>query len=187
MDKKRKFTWIQVLWGIASLVLITAGMLVMNVPDGKLLTVVEYLGLSMLFAGGVNLFIYWKKRKEFHGCHWVLAEGMSTALLSVFLLFNEMTFPAVIPFFFGIWELFSGILKFIDSLELKDERVKGWHWFEAIGTFELVSGVMSMIKPIDEAVGMNHVIAIIFFVQAVGFIFKIYIYPHITYDKENLY
>ncbi len=176
----KKFSWVQILWAVASLILLEAGLHVMNVPDNKLLSVAEHLGMSMLFAGCVNLFVYSRKKKDIHGSHWLLADGMSTALLSVFLLFNEIVLPAVIPFFFGIWELFSGILKFIDALELKDEGVTGWQWFEALGTFELLSGVFSMLKPIDEAVGMNHIIAIIFFVQCAGFVFKIFIYHHLV-------
>ena len=176
----KKLNWAQILWIVAAIVLLEAGLHVINIPDGKLLPIVEHLGLSMLFAGCVNILVYFKQKKEIHGSHWLLADGMSTGLLSVFLLFNEMIMPAVIPFFFGIWELFSGVLKFIDALELKDEGVTGWHWFEALGTFELVSGVFSMLKPIDEAVGVNHVIAIIFFVQCAGFIFKVFIYHHLV-------
>ncbi len=174
-----KFSWVQIVWAVAAFALLEAGIHVINIPDGQLMNVVEHLGLSMLFAGCINLLVYWKKKEEIHGSHWLLAEGMSTALLTIFLLFNEMTMPAVIPFFFGIWELFSGILKFIDALELKEEGVRGWQWFEALGTFELLSGVASMLKPIDEAVGMNHVIAIIFFVQCAGFVFKIFVYHNL--------
>ena len=156
--------------------LFLASLHVINVPDAKLLSVANHLGLAMLFAGCANLFVYFKTRNKIHGSHWLLADGMSTALLSIFPLFNKMILPVVIPFFFGIWELFSGILKFIEATELQEEEVIGWQVFLAIGMLELISGVASMIKPIDDFVGMNHVIAIIIFVQSTGYLFKILIY-----------
>ncbi|MEE1223642.1 MAG: DUF308 domain-containing protein [Clostridia bacterium] len=188
MKQKKKnisFTWVQACWAAAGAGLFAAGLHVVNVPDAKLLSVANHLGLAMLFAGIINLFVYYKKHEEIHGSHWLLADGMSTTFLSIFPLFNQMILPVVIPFFFGIWELFSGILKFIEAKELQEEKVTGWQWFLAVGIIELFSGIASMIKPIDDFVGMNHVIAIILLVQSSGFLFKIYIYHHLA-DPERI-
>lgn len=183
MNKLKSIFYVQWLYAIAGLVLILASIHIINVPDANLVLFANHLGLAMLFAGCVNLFVYYKQHKKIHGSHWILADGLSTTCLSLFPLLNQMILPAVIPFFFGIWELFSGILKFIESTELQEEHISGWQQFLIIGTFELVSGIMSMIKPIDDFVGMNHVIAIIFLVQSIGFVFKIFIYPHLV-DRE---
>ena len=179
----KKRTYVQILYLLSLIVLLSAGSVIINVPDKNLIIFANYLGFSMLYAGITNLFVYYKQHKRIHGSHWILADGLSTTCLSFFPLFNQMILPSVIPFFFGIWELFSGILKFIESTELQEEHIKGWEQFLIIGTFELVSGIMSMIKPIDDFVGMNHVIAIIFFVQSIGFLFKIFIYPHLVDRK----
>lgn len=187
MRKKtnNNFTWVQGAWACAGIVLLVAGIYIMNVPDNKLIYVADHLGFAMLFSGFINLFIYVKKNKEIHGSHWLLADGMSTSLLSIFPLFNNMIIPVVIPFFFGIWELFSGILKFIESRELEEEGIHGWHGFMIIGMLELASGVASLLKPIEDFVGMNHVIAIILFVQSCGFLFKILIYHSLLEKHKN--
>ena len=91
--------------------------------------------------------------------------------------------PAIIPFFFGVWELFSGILKAIDSSELKEEKIEGWKWFRTIGCIEILSDVVALLKPVDDFIGMNVVVAMIFFVQSCGFLFKILIYQQII--KES--
>lgn len=109
---------------------------------------------------------------------------MSTVLLSLFLLFNKMIQPSMIPLFFGVWELFSGILKAIDSSDLKEEKIRGWKWFRSIGSLEIMSGVASLLKPIDDLMGMNVIVAIIFFVQSCGFSFKILIYSQIVRESE---
>ena len=102
-NEKRK-TWIQVCWIIAQIVLIGSGILAICNPGEKLVVVSGYLGLSMLLVGSINIYVYHKKKKRLHGSHWLLADGMSTVLLSLFPLFNQMILPAINPFFFGVWE-----------------------------------------------------------------------------------
>ncbi len=179
---KPVFSWVQFLWAVGGLSLYWAGCLVLNLPDGRLIEVSNRLGIAMLVSALINIFIFSKKEKEIHGSRWLLADGMCTAFLSVFPIFNKMIMPVMIPFFFGVWELVSGVLKVIDSKELKEEKIRGFHWFFAIGCFELVSGVASMVKTIDVLVGYNHIIAMILYVQSLGFLFKILIYPKLT-DK----
>ena len=186
MDKNKKYrvTWVQLCWAVAGLALLAAGLYVVNVPDNELISVVDKLGLAMLFAGCINLFVYIKERKIIHGAQWLVADGMCTSLLSIFLFFNEITFVAIIPFFFGMWELFSGVLKFIEAMELREARIGSWRWFMSIGLAELLSGVGSLVKPIDEAVGMNHVIAVILFIQVCGYVYKFHVYHHLA-EKGN--
>ncbi len=175
-----RFTWVQICWAAAGLALLAAALHVFNVPDNRLTSVASHLGLAMLFAGCVNLTVYYYQKDKIHGSHWLLADGMTSVLLSIFPLLNEMILPAVIPFFFGIWELFSGIIKFVEATELHEEKIRGWRWFLLIGVIELLSGIGSMLEPVDEYVGMNHVIAIILLVQSFGYIFKMLIYHNLA-------
>jgi len=48
----------------------------------------------------------------------------------------------------------------------------------------MISGVFSLIEPVDHAIGHNHVIAMIFFVQSIGFIFKILMYKKLSVKKS---
>lgn len=178
-----KFSWVQVYWLFAEVILICSGILALCNSGEQLVSVSIWLGIAMLITGCINIYVYYKKKKTMHGSHWLLADGMCTILLSLFPLFNQMIQPAIIPFFFGVWELFSGILKVIDSSELKEEKIAGWKWFLGIGSIEILSGVASLLKPVDDVMGIHVVVAIIFFVQSCGFLFKILIYPKII--KEN--
>lgn len=191
---KHKFTWIQGLWTAAGLILLGSAVLTLIKWQSELVVLSTPLGLAMLIAGGINIFIYRKKQKTIHGSHWLLADGMSTALLSVFLLLNQMIYSALIPFFFGVWELFSGILKVIDSKELREEKTRGWYWFSGVGSVEIISGIAALLKPVDDFVGMHGVVAIVLIIQSCGYLFKILIYPHLIIEnnkasssKENSY
>ncbi len=176
---------VQTCWVAAAVALLLAGFDVINLPDNQLLSVAEHLGIAMLFAGCTNLLVYIFNKKDIHGARWLLADGLTTALLSVFPLFNKMIIPVVIPIFFGIWELFLGVVKFIESTELKEEKIKGWQVFQFIGIFEIISGAASLLKPVDDYVGVNHVIAIIFFVQSIGYVFKMYFYHNLVIKRSK--
>ena len=180
---KEKFTWTQGLWAAAGLCLLGSAILTLVKWQSELVELSTQLGLVMLITGGINIFIYKRKQKTIHGSHWLLADGMSTALLSVFLLFNQMIYSALIPFFFGVWELFSGILKVIDSRELRKARTHGWYWFSGVGTVEILSGVAALLKPVDDFVGMHGVVAIVLIIQSLGYLFKILIYPHLIIEE----
>ncbi len=173
---KLRLKTVQILWILACLVLLFAGIFVINKPDSVLYNISWELGLCMLLTGLINIFIYIKNKWYLHGARWLLADGMITVLLSIFPIIHEAVLPQVIPVFFGIWELTLGVLKFIEAIELNDEKIKGWYLFALIGVFEMVSGAVSLIEPLDHAIGHNHVIAVIFFVQSLGVIFKIFMY-----------
>lgn len=171
--KPSGLTWVRWLWILTALVLFFCGAYVINEPDYRLAFLASRLGAVMLFSGFGNLVVYFRKSDEIHGSRWLLAEGLSTSLLSLFPIFNEMVDPSIIPFFFGVWELFSGILEVVDAKELQEENVKMWYCFFAVGCAELLSGTAAMIEGVDHAVGINHVIAIIMLVQGCGFLFKV--------------
>lgn len=181
---KLKFKTVQILWSLSCIVLLCAGIFVINKPDSVLYDISWELGLCMMTVGLINIFIYIKNKWYLHGARWLLADGMITVLLSLFPIIHNVVLPQVIPVFFGIWELTLGVLKFIEAVELYDEKIKGWFYFVMLGMFEMISGVVSLIEPLDHELGHNHVIAVIFFVQALGFVFKIFMYPRLIEKKS---
>ena len=183
--QKQKFTWVQSLWAAAGLILLGSAVLTLVKWQSELVDISISLGIAMLIAGEINVFIYHKKQETIHGSHWLLAEGMSTALLSLFLLLNQMIYSALIPFFFGMWELFSGILKVIDAKELRREKTWGWYWFSGVGAVEIISGIAALLKPVDDFVGMHGVVAIVLVIQSCGYLFKILIYPHLIIENKD--
>lgn len=178
---------VQILWLLCCFSLLFAGFFVINKPDSLLYNISWELGACMMFSGLINIYIYSKNKWYIHGARWLLADGLITVLLSAFPIIHDAVLPQVIPVFFGIWELTLGVLKFIEAIELKDEKIKGWLWFTVIGGFEMISGVLSLIEPLDHAVGHNHVIAVIFFVQSIGFVFKIFMYSRLSEKRTIRY
>lgn len=182
--KKPHLSITQALWIAAGLFLFGGGLLALNFKGENLVDISGILGFIMLITGVCNVIIYCYRGKRIHGAHWFLADGITTILLSLFPLFNQMILPVMIPFFFGVWELFSGVLKVIDSRDLKKGKIRCWQGFSVIGFVELLSGAVSMVKPANDLVGTNIVIAIILFVQGCGFILKAFMYNDLI-DKTQ--
>ena len=170
--KKSNLTKLRALWLVSAVLLFASGITVFNLSESNIIVFSWIPGLAMLISGCINVFIYQKNKRNIHGADWLLAEGMSTALLSLFPLFNQMIYPIMIPFFFGVWELVSGLLKAIDSKGLRNENVNGWQAFAIVSILELLSGTASMIKPVDDIINMNIIIAVILFVQSIGYVIK---------------
>lgn len=171
-DRPVNTAWVRALWLVIGVLLFAGGIFAIFCHEENLVSAARPLGAIMLAAGVINFSVCEGKNRKLHGSHWLMADGLVAVFLSLYPLFNQMTQPLTIPFFFGVWELVSGILKLMDSAELKSEKLRCWSGFAFIGTIELVSGGISMIKPIDDLVGINKVIAIIFFVQSAGFFLK---------------
>lgn len=182
---KVKIYWAQILWAIAGLLMLSAALLTALDGHKDLAAIAIPLGLAMLLAGNINIFIFHRKHDIIHGSILLLADGMITAFLSIFLLFNTMIESKTIPFFFGIWELVCGVLKLIESWELRSHRYYGWHRFCIVGAIEILSGVASLLKPVDDYLGMHFVVAMILFVQSLGYLFKILIYPQLISNKTR--
>lgn len=169
---KNNIKYMRAGWISIAVLLFAGSIVILNIPENRLVELSWIPGISMLISGCINIIIYQKNKRYIHGADWLLAEGMSTALLSLFPLFNEVIYPVVIPFFFGVWELISGLLRAIDTKGMFDEKTEGRHAFAVISALELLSGTASMVKPVDDLLGMNIIISAIMFVQCVGFVIK---------------
>ncbi|MBE7031841.1 MAG: hypothetical protein E7401_02640 [Ruminococcaceae bacterium] len=177
---KSKFSWVQGCWLVVSLLLFCGGIFAVTRHESNLVILANPLGGIMFLTGAINILVCDIKNHDIHGARWLIADGVTALLLSLFPLFNQMVWPIMIPFFFGMWELFSGILKVMDASELKNEKIHCWKAFAVIGWIELMSGTASLIKPFDDLVGFNRVIGIIFLVQSCGFLLKTISYKDLT-------
>lgn len=182
---KRTLTRTQVGWIIAGVLLCSGAVYTLILGAANLLTATYPIGFAMLFAGIINMWIYHINRHKLHGSHWLFADGMSTAFLSVFLLCNHTVEVTIIPFFLGIWELFSGVLKVMDATGMREDHIHGRISFFAVGLLELICGVTAMLKPIEDNHHMHVTVAIILLIQCAGLVCKIFLYPQLRITREG--
>ena len=104
------------------------------------------LGIAMLFSGIVDIVIFAKGRNYMAGAGWFLVDGILTVLLSLFIMGNQWFTALTLPLIFGMWLLFSGITKFVNSFDLQRLGVRGWGWFTALGVVLAVVGLYVFLK-----------------------------------------
>lgn len=162
----------QIIWLLSGVFLGTAAVLSFASSGGKLIRIAPWLGLSMLSTGIVNVFLYFYCLKQTPGAKWLLADSLTAALLSIFPLYNQITYAAAIPFFFCVWDLFSGILRVMESTEQRAAGEQGWRWFCIVGIIEILAGCTALVKPVEEALTMHVTVGLVLLIQAIAFFHK---------------
>lgn len=161
----------RVLWIIAGVLLIAAGIGCMMEPDALLSSLSFIFGVVMLFSGIVDIIIFAAGRRRMVGSGWFLVDGILTVLLSLFILRNQWFTAMTLPLIFGMWMIFSGITKFANSFDLQRLGVRGWGWFTAFGILLTVAGFLSFIRPFA-SIAMALLVGIILILQGVGYILR---------------
>ena len=160
------------LWIISGVLLILCGILCLSRPVVALAAISLFLGLSMLFSGIVDIVIFARGRDRMVGSVWFLVDGILTVLLSLFVLFDQAFTALSLPFIFGMWLLFSGVSKFINSFDLRRLGVRGWGWFTALGVLLAVAGFVSFLSPMASIFAMTAIVGMLLIIQGIAFILR---------------
>ena len=137
----------RVLWIVAGVLLIVAGGACMLHPGAALSGLSFLLGMAMLFSGVVDIMIFATAGSSItvpDGFWWMAS---LRCWLSIFLLCNQMFTMMTLPYILGMWLLFSGITKFVNSFDLRRFGVRGWGWVTAFGLLMAAAGFLSLWTP----------------------------------------
>ena len=162
----------RILWVVAGVLLMADGVICLAWPGVALTTLAVFLGIVMLISGAVDIVIFAKGHTYMHGSGWFLADGILTVILALFILFNQAFTMLTLPFIFGMWLLFSGISKIVNSFDLKMIGVRGWGWFLALGILFVVGGFLSFLDPVAGALTLGAVTGVILILQGIGSILR---------------
>lgn len=153
---------------IIGVVLIFVGVVALVSPESTLLSIAFVLGLGLLVSGVGSILIYATMRDFSLGGGWMLADGIITTLLALFLLFNPIKTAAVIPYIFALWVMFSGILKLVHSFEVKKLEVSGWLGMLLLGMVGVLLGFAALFNPIAAMITISILIGIFLIFQGIS-------------------
>lgn len=162
----------RVLWILAGVLLIIAGVICLVNPGAAWTTLSLYLGISMLISGVIDIVVFARGSRYMVGSGWFLLDGILTVLLSLFLLFHQTFTMLTLPYIFGMWLLFSGISKFVNSFELRRLNVRGWGWFTALGILLALVGFFSFFDPVSELLALSALVGILLIFQGIASILR---------------
>lgn len=162
----------RVLWVLAGLLLVAAGVTCLMSPGAAVSSLSLFLGIAMLFSGIVDIVIFAAGHSYMIGSGWFLVDGILTALLSIFVLCDQWFTALTLPFIFGMWLMFSGISKFVNSFDLQRLGVRGWGWFTALGLLLAVAGFISFLNPVAGLVAISAAVGVFLILQGVASILR---------------
>lgn len=144
----KRTTISRILWVLAGALLMAAGVLCLRSPAAALGGLSLFLGLAMLFSGIVDIAVFAASHRYVIGAGWFLVDGILAVLMALFILGNRWFTALTLPFVLGMWLLFSGVSKFVNSFELQRLGVRGWGWFTALGVLMAAAGFFSFMDPL---------------------------------------
>ena len=162
------------LWIIAGILLIVAGLFCIFKPDTIFYSLSFLLGFVMLISGIVDIVIFVSSHRFMAGSGWFLADGILTVLLSLFVLGNEWMVTLTLPIIFGMWMMFSGITKLVNSFDLHQLHIPGWGWFTAMGLILTVVGIISFLNPLSGMAAMAAGIGFFLILEGIVSILRAY-------------
>ena len=161
-------TFSRVVWGILGVLLLVCGVSCIAQPAAALLAMSALLGVAMLISGVLELVVYARCRRSMLGAGWFLLDGIIAVLLSLFLLFDQAFTALSLPFIFGMWLMFAGVSRVVNSLDLKAMGVRGWGWFTALGILLAAAGFLSFLDPISGALTLSFLLGFLFLFQGLS-------------------
>lgn len=153
---------------IAGVILILTGVLCFANPGATFLSMAFILGCSMLISGASGIFAYIKINGKKQLNNLILVEGLLTVILGCLVLSNQLTTDTMVPVFFGMWVMISGILRVVASLEIKKSGTNVYRWFLAPGMISIFAGIYAFLNPVLAGLLVVMLVGIFFVIQGVN-------------------
>ena len=152
----------------AGVILILTGIFCFATPGATFFSVAFVLGCSMLFSGasGILAYVWIGRRREVSNL--LLVEGISGILLGILVLSNQLTADAAIPVFFGLWVMFSGIMRIVEGLPRMKSGIQPWCWPVALGALGTFIGFYSFYNTVLFNFSPVMLVGILFVMQGVN-------------------
>ena len=139
-------------------------------PGGTFLSLAFLLGVVMILQGISGIFAYRVVKKKMNHAGYFLSEAILTIILGVIVLSNQLSTDAMIPMFFGMWIIFTGIMRIVQSLHMDRKESKTWIWILGLGIISTLAGIYAFFNPILAGITVVMLIAISFLLQGINVI-----------------
>lgn len=125
------------------------------------------LGLAMLIQSLPEIARFFTAEVEYRRS-WILAEGVLTFILSILVLSNQLVTDAVVPVFFGMWSLFTGIQRMAAAFDMHERNAAHWVLFMSVGFIAAAAGVYAFLNTILASLPIAMLLGGIFLIQGVS-------------------
>ncbi len=137
-------------------------------PVASLLALNVFIATILLISGVFQTVTYFSDRSSQHVSGWVLANGILSLLLGIFLLSNQVVGAATLVLIFTIWILFTGIMRTVGAFSARDYQASGWGFLLVVGILGIILGIIAMINPLVSAIGIAIIVGLFFVIEGLG-------------------
>lgn len=143
-----------ILWFLASILMIVAGIVCFCLPVDTTMSVFAYIVGAIVLVIGIVEIVGFFTTAGFVGGGAFLADGVITTILGIILLANEGVVAGFIPFIFAMWFIVEGISELSLSISASKYHVPYWWTLMILSILEIVFGFLTFFDPIGGAISM---------------------------------
>lgn len=128
------------------------------------------IGLVMIADGTVEgmTYIYSRGGNRQDNNIWMLADSVVTLILGLLVLSGQLAAEVAVPYVFGMWMLFSGILRLVIALNINRAKKKSNFWWTiGTGLVCMLAGVFGFFNSIALNMAVGELLGIFFIIQAI--------------------
>ena len=125
---------------ISGILVAMTGMWCFARPGEPFINMAFLFGAAMMLSGISNIFTWLAKHKNGQVSGYLLAEGIMTVIYSIVVLANQLIVDAVIPVFFGMAMISTGMMRIMAAFRWHRLRDPHWQWFFGFGLATVVMG-----------------------------------------------
>jgi len=157
------------------LTIVSGGMLIITSlfcyanPGETFLALAFVLGLAMILTGLVQCIAYWRGRTNRHDNNgWIFAEAIMTLILGILVMTSLIAADAAIPMVFGLWVMFSGVLRFVVATMIDYKAKKAnFVWTMVTGVLCIVTGLYAFLNPLIANLNIAVLLGLMFMIQGI--------------------
>ena len=163
---------------IAGLLLIAAGIWVINAPFQSYLALSWVFAVGMIGSGLADISLALFNRHSRRWVWWLIA-GIADIIIGVFLFNNTLLTIILLPVVIGLWTLYRGVMAIGDVFHLRAYPFFNWH---RLLITALAAGAMALFLLACPAIGIEN----IFLFSGLAFIATGIFRVYLSFNLRNL-
>ena len=157
-----------ILWFVASILMIAAGIVCFALPVDTSIRVFSYIVGSLVLCMGIVELVMFFTSVGIVGGGMVLADGIITTLLGIFFLANVNVVEAILPIVFAMWFIYEGISELVLAIQAGKFKVSNWWVLLIFAIIEIIFGFVALFDPISSAISLTVLVGIFLFVRGLS-------------------
>jgi uncharacterized membrane protein HdeD (DUF308 family) len=140
--------WWKWLLLLAGFLFVAAGIYLFIQPVAALATAVLLIGFFFLLAGIFHIVSYFGNHSRFGRSGWIHAEGIIVLIIGILILYYPAISARMLLFLIGVWFLTTGIIRFVNAINMAQHRLPDWGWTLFFGLILTALGIANFFTPL---------------------------------------